>query len=274
MLARGHRLKVGRQGIVGNVTNTGRYRIALDVGEDAVFFNNPDLPETRSEAAIPLMIGETIIGALDVQSTEPNAFNEEDIKSLSLLGDQISIAIENARLFAETRQTLAQIQEIYAESSVSGWQSLVRESSTSGYRYVRGSIESLHRKIEPAIPSAGDTLEIPIVLRGEKLGDLKIRRPGQQTKWAESETKMYQAIAERMSFALENARLFSDARRRANLERVAAEAVTKISSSVRFETILRTAAEEISRLMDGSEVLIQIQPDVIDEIDNQQQGSL
>lgn len=267
MLARGHRLKIGRQGIVGNVTNTGRYRIALDVGDDAVFFNNPDLPQTRSEAAIPLLVGENIIGALDVQSTEPNAFSEDDVKALSLLGDQISVAIENARLFDETRQALAQIQEVYTESSQFGWQSMVKETSASGYRYARGSVEPLRKKTEAADHLAGETLEIPIMLRGEKLGDLKIRRPGRQSAWNETEARMYQAIAERMSFALENARMFSDARRRANLERVAAEAATKISSSVRVETILRTAAEEISHLMDGSEVLIQIQPGAIEKID-------
>lgn len=268
MLARGHRLKVGRQGIVGNATNTGRYRIALDVGDDAVFFNNPDLPQTRSEAAIPLLIGENIIGALDVQSTEPNAFSEDDIKALSLLSDQISVAIENARLFDETRQALAQIQAIYTESSEFGWQSMVKETSTSGYRYARGSVEPLRKKPEAAGSLPGETLEIPILLRGEKLGVLRIRHPGRQSAWSETEARMYQAIADRMSFALENARLFSEARRRANLERVAAEIATKISSSARVETILRTAAEEISHLMDGSEVLIQIQPGAIEKMDS------
>lgn len=268
MLARGHRLKVGRQGIVGNVTNTGRYRIALDVGDDAVFFNNPDLPHTRSEAAIPLIVGENIIGALDVQSTEPNAFSEDDLKALSLLGDQISVAIENARLFEKTRLALAEIQEIYTESKESGWQSIVKETNALGYRYAKGSVEPLRQKSESAAPLAGETLEIPIVLRGEKLGDLKIRRTDRKTAWSETETRMYQSIAERMSFALENARLFAEARRRANLERIAAEAATKISSSVRFETILRMAAEEISRLMDGSEVLIQIQPGAIEKMDS------
>lgn len=268
MLARGHRLKVGRQGIVGNVTNTGRYRIALDVGNDAIFFNNPDLPETHSEIALPLLIGDNIIGALDAQSTEPNAFSEDDIKALSLLSDQISVAIENARLFDETKQALAQIREIYTESSESGWQSLVNETNAYGYRYAKGSVEPLRKKTERAGALGGETLEIPIMLRGEKLGGLKIRRTGRQAAWNETETRMYQAIAERMSFALENARLFSDARRRANLERVAAEAATKISASTRFETILRAAAEEISRLMDGSEVLVQIQPGAIENLEN------
>ena len=90
MLARRHKLGVGTEGIVGYVTGTGRARIALDVGTDAVYFDNPDMPGTRSEMAMPLRIGEEIIGALDVQSTEESAFKEEDIAVLTALADQVS----------------------------------------------------------------------------------------------------------------------------------------------------------------------------------------
>src|SRR5690606_15491511 len=101
MLERNHRLKVGETGIVGFVTQSGQPRIALDVGSDAVFFNNPDLPNTRSEIALPLRVETDIIGALDVQSTETNAFSEEDVNILSLLADQVSIAIQNARSYQQ-----------------------------------------------------------------------------------------------------------------------------------------------------------------------------
>ena len=80
MLSRQHKLAVGKLGIVGNVTATGLARIATDVGEDAVFFNNPDLPETRSEMALPLQINQEIIGAIDIQSKYADAFHEEDIE--------------------------------------------------------------------------------------------------------------------------------------------------------------------------------------------------
>lgn len=259
MLARGHRLKIGREGIVGYVTNTGRPRVALDVGVDAVFYNNPDLPDTRSEIALPLRVGEQIIGALDVQSAQPQAFNAEDLQTLTLLGDQISIAIENARLFDEARAALAQLQFL-VHGAGSGWQSITGEKAATGYRYIRGTVEPV-LKSDTAGIRAGEVLEIPILLRGEKLGTLKIRR-GEQAKWGDAELRMYQAIVDRLAFALENARLFSDARRRANLEKLTSETSAKISSSLQFETIMRTAAEEISRILDGSEVVVQIQPDL------------
>ncbi len=108
MLERNHRLRVGEQGIVGNVTRSGIPRVAMDVGDDAVFFDNPDLPETHSEMALPLQISSQVIGALDVQSTETGAFTDEDIQMLSLLANQVSLAIENARLFEDTRRALAE----------------------------------------------------------------------------------------------------------------------------------------------------------------------
>lgn len=103
MVERPHRLGVGSNSIVGYVTANAKPRIALDVGEDAVHFENPLLPDTRSEMALPLILRGTVIGALDVQSVEPNAFTDEDIETLQIMADQLTAAIENARLFEQTR---------------------------------------------------------------------------------------------------------------------------------------------------------------------------
>jgi len=101
MLEQHHELKVGEVGIVGHVTGTGEPRIALDVGQDAAHFNNPLLPNTRSEMALPLIVRGRVIGALDVQSTKEAAFSDEDIATLQTIADQLAIAIEHARLYEE-----------------------------------------------------------------------------------------------------------------------------------------------------------------------------
>jgi len=113
MVERPHRLAVGGQSIVGYVTSNGEPRIALDVGQDAVHFNNPLLPDTRSEMALPLISRGTIIGALDVQSVEAGAFDEEDIKMLQVMADQLATAIENARLFEQTQRRLVEQAMLY-----------------------------------------------------------------------------------------------------------------------------------------------------------------
>lgn len=99
LLGQRHKLGVGSQSMVGWVTANNAARIALDVGQEAVRFDNPLLPKTRSEMALPLRVRGEVIGALDVQSTSLNAFTEEDIQTIQMMADQVAIAIDNARLF-------------------------------------------------------------------------------------------------------------------------------------------------------------------------------
>ncbi len=274
MLAQGHRLKVGQLGIVGFVARTGKSRLALDIGNDAVFFDNPNLPNTRSELALPLRIDENSIGVLDVQSIAQAAFSPEDIDTLSLLADQISISIQNARLFEETRLALAEAQSAYAQSSQTGWRDIAQRGLT-GYRFANGKIEMLKEPVIEMPASAGKTgrkvseganttnpelLSIPISVRGEKMGILNIRQPGRSSIWSDVEIRLYQSIVERLSFALENARLIEETTNRAERDRTITNISDKLSSSAVTETILRTAAEEISRVFQGSEVLVQLQP--------------
>ncbi len=121
MLERGHQLKIGETGIVGHVAESLQARIALDVGSDAVFFNNPDLPQTRSELALPLVISGQILGVIDVQSTQPMAFKQEDITILQILAEQLAIAIQNASLFSEAEKALESSRLAFGELSREAW---------------------------------------------------------------------------------------------------------------------------------------------------------
>lgn len=112
LIAQNHRLKIGAQGMVGYVSQTGQPRIALDVDTDTVHFVNPELPYTRSEMTLPLRHGGEIIGALDVQSTESNAFTEDDFTTLQLMADQLANALINARLYRDLEQQLADNAEL------------------------------------------------------------------------------------------------------------------------------------------------------------------
>ncbi|MEJ5311342.1 MAG: response regulator [Anaerolineae bacterium] len=112
MLAAGHKLKVGTTGLVGYVAGTGKPRVVLDTDADAQHFRNPYLPHTRSEMALPLQVGERIIGVFDVQSTAANAFDEEDVRILQLMADQLAVAIERTRLFAQIQAALEERLEM------------------------------------------------------------------------------------------------------------------------------------------------------------------
>ncbi len=104
--ARGLRLKIGEQGITGRVAQTGQAMLCNDVAEEPLFYSHDLLPETQSELAVPLRLGERVVGVLDVQSNQRQAFRPDDAASLQILADQVAIALENARLFRETRHQI------------------------------------------------------------------------------------------------------------------------------------------------------------------------
>jgi GAF domain-containing protein/HAMP domain-containing protein len=270
MLARGHKLKIGQVGIVGNVVSTGKPRIALDTGSDAVFFQNPDLPETRSEMALPLRTGNQIIGAIDVQSTEPNAFNNEDISVIATLADQVSVAIQNSRLFESTQKALAEADAISRQNVRQQWAKFSRTAATSGYRYnVTGSKplqETLNsEEVVEALTSGRPqvtqketeaVLVVPVSLRGEVIGVLNVRTPADRP-WSQNELDIAQAIADRVAISVENARLFDETQRRAAKEQTIGDISAKISSSINLESVFRTTMQELGQLMPGTEIIVE-----------------
>jgi len=271
MLERGHKLQVGQTGIVGFVSAIGTPRIALDVGADAAYFDNPDLPSTRSEMALPLRVADEIIGVLDVQSVEANAFKDEDITILSTLADQVAIAIQNSRTYETMQELLKEAQQVSGTYLQDAWRILQGEESSIGYRATANEIGLLTRpmssaQIKKAIESKqtvsqdGETaaLAIPIRLRDEVIGVVDVRTV-EEHEWDEDEIDIAEAVADRLSLALETSLLLKSTQRRAELERITADISGKISATSQFDSILRTAAEELSRILGGSEVLVQIQ---------------
>lgn len=272
MLQRGHRLAFGQTGIVGYVAATGTARIALDVGADAAYFDNPDLPETRSELALPLRAGTEIIGVLDVQSQQSNAFQPEDVEVLSTLTDQVTIAIQNARSFERTQQLLRDAQKTSGTYLQESWKVLQSQETFTGYIAMGSSVKKMSQPLSSSqinkalssgqsITETGDrtVLAIPVRLRESIVGVLNIRLP-EDHDLDPDEVDIAEAIAERLSLAIETALLLKTTQRRAEIERVTSEISGKISSTTQFESILRTAAEELSHALGGSEVLVQIQP--------------
>ncbi len=258
MLTRRHRLQVGQQGIVGNVTSSGKPRIALDVGTDAVFFNNPDLPETHSEMCLPLKVNEVVIGALDIQSTQAKAFTEEDYSILSILADQVAIAIQNAKSNEETKRALQEAEAASSQLTGHVWEEYTSEHDVKGYSFRGTKAEPIEGKTKNDVEANGE-IHVPIRLRGQIIGNLKLNRAYEERPWSDDELALTQATADRVALALENARLLEDSQRRASKERVIGEVTTKISQSINLRNVLQTAVEELGRVMPGSDIVIQLQ---------------
>ncbi len=275
MLSRNHKLKVGQTGIVGNVAGTGMPRIALDTGADAAYFNNPDLPETHSEMALPLLRGgQQLIGVIDVQSTEQNAFGQDDIQILTTLAEQVSIAITNARLYEETQKALLEFEMLYRRDIQTGWEKFTQSQKLVGI-HRQGTKSNL--LLEPMeLPGAAEVtlsgniyektadnndkssqMTMPMKLRGEIVGLLNVKMDEKQI-WTSDEKDIIAAIVERAALSIESARLLEESRTAAEKERAISEMSAKISAGTEIETILKTAVRELGNQIGGAQITVEM----------------
>ena len=279
MFERHHKLKVGGTGIVGYVSQGGRPRIALDTGSDAVFFNNPDLPKTRSEMALPLKYGTKVIGVLDVQSTLPSAFKDEDANLLSTLANQIAIVISNvlanerAEFGFSSQKTNKRGEQLKGRQMQSGYSylpdgtisdAILTSSPTADKAIASGKTVILTQ------PSKGNppTLAVPVKFRDQVIGIIQIEAAEANRKWTEDEVSMVQAISDRAAFALENARLFEETARRADQEETIARVTTQIGASTDFNHILQTTIQELGQALGTSRSFIHLTTPVENEDEN------
>jgi GAF domain-containing protein/CheY-like chemotaxis protein len=201
MLEEGHRLAVGSQSVIGQVTATGRAVIVHDTeapGSPHRF--NPLLPETRTEMALPLTVGEDVIGALDIQHSVPNSFRDDELSTFQLLADQIALAVANARLI---QQVQTQTEALQSTSGAPLAWTDTNQIAPRGYRYDLVEVE----------PGALDIpteqrASIPISIRGEVIGSLEAAQP--ENGFSEGDLNILRAVADRVSLVIENARLFEE----------------------------------------------------------------
>lgn len=275
MLARKHRLRVGEEGIVGYVSGSGRARIALDVDEDVVWVKNPDLPDTRSEMALPLIFGQQILGVLDIQSEEAAAFGSEDIATLRILADQIAVAIRNAQLFAESQRTLLELQRSYDEEVQQGW--TLRKSPVVGYRFTPTGTtpltrDAISRELAPRTAfapyvDADNTLFAPLQLTGgQNFGLLRLCRDAAQP-WSSHDVAFVTRAVQDIAQALEVTRLLEESRLRAMREAQVGEIAELFTRALDVDTMLQTAVRELGRLSGVAEVAVHLElPESISDL--------
>jgi GAF domain-containing protein/HAMP domain-containing protein len=154
----GHKIGVGSKSIVGYVSSRGENLVINDTARDATYYANPLLPDTRAEAAIPLKVGERIHGVLDVQSTTPFAFTEDNLRSLQILADQMAVAVVNSELFAETQEHLSQHRLLHHITTTAASGTTLEEaleSAVSGLQVTLGGdrvtilmVDKNHKELE------------------------------------------------------------------------------------------------------------------------------
>jgi GAF domain-containing protein len=239
MVGEGHRLAVGGSSMVGWATAHGQPRIALNVDQESVRFRNPHLPLTRSELALPISIGNETIGAMSVQSVEPEAFDDDDISMLQGISYSLGIALDNARLFQQFERSLGEIQQLNRRYLAESWTNIWAEDERVPDSEFGASQE------EPA----GDTqeLSVPLVLRGDQvIGNISFDT--EQTELSTDDKEFLDAITNQAALALESARLLDEANKRVEQERALRSLTTRFSQTLDFDTLLQTIVKEIGQL--------------------------
>lgn len=247
LLAVSHRLRVGSASVIGRVTERNEVVMASDTRRGEIDWQpNPMLPDTHAEMALPLSLDDRVIGALDVQSTQPDVFTDEMVQVFSIIADQLAIAIENARLLDESERRIAEIHQLNRQLTRTTWQDYATaraHQAPGGYVYNQRETFPLDGP-SPASP-AHSQVQAAIQVHGETIGRLTAALADGDDLTADDRI-LVEAVAERVSLALENARLFEQTQRSlAETERLYETART-VSSASDLTTIYQLVAEQLS----------------------------
>jgi GAF domain-containing protein len=256
MIEKNHRLRIGEQSVVGFVAHSGQSHMVTETATDKSFFNDPDLPDSLSEMALPLRSGDELIGVLDIQSPKINAFSEDDISTLPILADQVAIAIQNAFLFERSQRLLREAEAASKQASQQEWKAYEKVLQTKGYRY--DGIKSEALQGTELAPAPNKLLNIPVRLRGQTIGNLKLKPVDASHRWTEDELAIIEATSDRVALALEGSRLLDEAQKRATRESFLSDVAARLSTSFQLDSILRDTVEELGKNLKGSTVSFQL----------------
>ena len=271
LLARGHQLGVGSLSVIGQVTQRGDVIVARDAGSSDVHQHNEFLPDTRAELALPLKIGNQVIGALDVQSRHADSFDDDLIALLQIMADQVAIAIENARLYEESQKRLRELDRNSRLQTQRAWEDYLNHQrasflvSEAGKRQAQGfdslrdeAVQTKHSAIGERTAEGTVPVAIPILLRDEVLGVVEWELP--EATYSEDKVLLAEELVNRLAVSLDNARLVQESQRSVENERIVNSIVAKISGQTDIEAILQTAIKEVGQALRAPQVQINLTP--------------
>lgn len=269
MLAENYKLRIGGQAPVAEVAATAEPIITLE----STHLSHPLLANTRSQMALPLKVEGNLIGVLDVHSDKPRAFTQDDVAIMQILADQLATAIERTLLLERVEQNLRELEQAYGQFTRESWKTFEKSGlpGSTGYRFDNIHIEPIteiplhgaeaiqtgktivHKN--GTVPSDKHLVAIPINLRGRTIGVVSVQL---KEGYSQNTISTLEAAIERLAASLESARLYEEARMRADRELSISRVTTAISASTEYEQILQTTVREIGNLLSDTEVAIQI----------------
>lgn len=222
--------------------------------DKARFYRDLNFPLTRSRMTMPLTVRGTMIGIIDIHSDQPRSFTPEEAEILQTLADLTAISFDNVRLLDETRNLLSQLEVNSAFQTQKTWSKFTSRQKNA-YLYTPAGVRPVFSREKPG---ESDGLNIPVVLQGQTIGRINLKRKGLTTQWSERERDLVEKIATQVALALENSRLVDEAQKNALRNQMIANFSTFVRETLDVESVVRSAATELRRVFDLKEAEIVI----------------
>ncbi len=286
LVGQGYNLALNTTSAIGQCVACRQPAIAPDAANDVVLVDNPLLEHTRAEVALPLISRGRVFGALSVQSTQHEAFSEDDVAVLRMMADQVAVAIDNAGLFTQTGAALREVQTAQRRYLARAWREFLAATPVSKFDHIqpgtrvgddqllrdaRRAVRAHERTVATNSPpsdtddgsaKAHAVLSVPLKLRGQVAGTISLHETRRRREWTPEEIAMTEAVAEQVMQTVENLRLMDEAQRRTAREQVIGGVSARLRETLDVDTVLQTAAREIRKALGLHDVTIQLGVDV------------
>ncbi len=270
LVQKSFQLSLQERSIVAEAVRSGLPYVAQDVSRDPYYHSTDPFSLTRSEAAFPILARDVVLGVLDVQSVEPNAFDDPTISLLKAVAAALSASIENARQFERMQTAYERLARYQQQNLTETWRVLIQERQERlAYSYDRLAVQPGAARLESLpdevrltrevkqypTPEGTYLLVMPLQVQNQILGRfvLEAERP-----WLKDEMAVATNVLTQLGLALDNARLLDETRRRAVLEQAAASITAGIRAEVEVDAILQTALETLSRFFQADAASVRL----------------
>jgi GAF domain-containing protein len=286
LIAQEHELEIGGLSAVGRATLTQNELVIQDYHRGIPLKPHPLLPETRAEFTLPLVVNEQVIGAFDVQSTEPDAFPPTDLRLLRAIGNQLAIALdglqlfeiaqrnirENRSLYQQTQANLHEIERLNYQLTGRAWSDYLRaqpEATALALNLETGDTSSeaewtptlneaaTHHQVITITKAGRRVLALPIIVRNEAVGAMEFEIDS-DAPLPDEMFELAQAVGQRLGLALENRRLFDETQRVAQREALINDIGAGLQTATGVDAILQQTARQLQEALLPEQITIRL----------------
>ncbi len=215
LLSRRHSLVIAPGSINGSAAMQKKPVVVPDTLESKIFTPNPLLPNTRSTLAVPLLLGERVVGVLDLQSADVKGLSEDSVPAFEAVASQLAISIDNANLFTEVQQAREEVESYVQRLTREGWEdyldAISRDEKLAFVYDSRADAANLSEEITP-ISADKNALELPIAVANETVGVIQVEADDDR-HWTEEALNLVSTVAQQVAQQVESIRLLDEAQR-------------------------------------------------------------